>query len=289
MSILFALRPQQWIKNLLIFVPLVFGKQLFNSLAFLKSVAVFFIFSLTAGTGYLINDLLDLKKDKCHPKKHLRHIASGKISIKQTQITALVLGVLSVTASFVLDNYFGWIIIAYLILNLIYTKLLKEIVMIDVFCLSAFFLLRIIGGSVIVGVRMSHWVILMTVLLALFLGFNKRRQELSLFGNNPVAYRPVLNKYSVHLIDRLTVVIIFLIVVSYTFYTVDERTVGYFGTGHLIYSAPFVFFGIFRYLYLIHKLNQDGDPTRMLLSDKIMKIDLVLWVIVCILVIYFKL
>lgn len=283
----FALRPEQWIKNLFIFAPLIFGKKLFVFPVNLKSVVAFFLFSVAAGVVYLINDLFDFKKDSQHPTKCLRPIASGKVSIKQAQITAFILGLLSIVFSFVLGIYFGWVIVSYLVFNFIYTKFLKEIVIIDVFCLGGFFLLRIIGGSVITEVTMSHWVILMTVLLALFLGFNKRRQELILFRKEAISYRSALNRYNIYFIDKTIAVITALIVVIYMIYTIDARTVRVFGTRCLIYSAPFVYYGIFRYLYLIHKLNKDGDPTHMLFSDRIMKINLALWIVVCILVIYF--
>ncbi len=284
----FALRPEQWIKNLFIFAPLVFGKKLFIFPINLKSVVAFFFFSLTASVVYLINDSLDFKKDIQHPTKCLRPVASGEVSIRQAQIIAFIIGVLSISFSFMLDIYFGCVIVSYLIFNFIYTKFLKEIVIVDVLCIGGFFLLRIIGGSIIAEVTMSHWVILITTLLAFFLGLNKRRQELNLLGGNPASYRQVLSKYNTYFIDQLIAVSTFSIVVSYTLYTIDSRTVRDFGTKHLIYSAPFVYCGIFRYLYLIYRLNKDGDPTRMLLSDTIMKINLVLWIAVCILVIYFK-
>lgn len=288
-NLFFALRPKQWIKNLFIFLPLIFGKKLFVFPVNLKAVAAFFLFSLTAGVVYLINDIMDLEKDKLHPLKRLRPIASGKVSIKQAQITACILGILSILFSFMLDIYFGWIVVGYLIFNFIYTKILKNAVIIDVFCIGGFFLLRIITGSVIAKVEMSHWIIFMTVLLALFLGFSKRRQELQMFEEKAISRRFVLTKYNAHFIDQMTAVITSSIVVVYMLYTVDARTVGEFGTNHLIYSIPFVYYGIFRYLYLVHKRGKGGDPTQILLSDGKMRLNLALWIIVCIAVIYFGL
>ena len=283
----FALRPTQWIKNIFLFVPLIFGKKLFVFPNNLKSVVAFFIFSLAAGVVYLMNDLLDFKKDSQHPTKCLRPIAAGKVSIRQAQGAAFILSVLSIVSSFMLNIYFGWVIISYLIFNFIYTKFLKEIVIIDMFALAGFFLLRLMGGCVIVEVTMSHWVIFMTFLLAFFLGFNKRRQELILLGEEAISYRSVLRRYNIHYIDKTVAIVTTLMVISYIIYTIDPRTVMAFGTRRLIYSVPFVCCGIFRYLYLIHKLNKDGDPTHMLLSDTIMKVNLVAWVIGCIVVIYF--
>lgn len=285
----FALRPKQWIKNLFMFLPLVFGKKLFIFPVNLKAVIAFSLFSMTAGVAYLINDIMDFEKDKLHPAKSLRPIAAGKISMKKAAIAACILGFLCVILSFILDVYFGWVIAAYLIFNFIYTKILKEIVIIDVFCIGGFFLLRIIAGGIIAEVEISHWIIFMTVFLALFLGFNKRRQELEILEGKPAFHRSVLARYSTYFIDQMIIVITSSIVVTYILYTVDSRTVSVFRTKHLIYSIPFVYYGIFRYLYLIHKRGSDGDPTRVLFSDGKLQLNLVLWIVVCIAVIYFGL
>lgn len=285
----FALRPKQWVKNLFIFLPLIFGKKLFVFQDDIRAVAAFILFSMTSGVVYLVNDIMDIEKDKVHPTKCLRPIASGKISIKQAQIAACILGVLSITFSFILDVYFGLLIVVYLTFNLVYTKILKEMVIVDVFCIGGFYLLRIIAGSVIAGVEMSHWMIFMIVLLSLFLGFNKRRQEIELLGRKAALHRHVLTKYNTYFVDQIIAVITSSIVVVYMLYTVDARTVSEFGTKHLIYSIPFVYYGIFRYLYLIHRRHEEGDPTRILLSDTKMQLNLVLWLIVCIAAIYFGL
>lgn len=284
----FSLRPKQWIKNLFIFLPLIFGKKLFVFPVNLYSVIAFLLFSIMAGVVYLINDILDLEKDRLHPIKRLRPIASGKVSKAQAQNAAFILGILSVVFSFMLNIYFGWVVIVYFIFNLIYTKILKEVVIIDVFCIGGFFLLRIIAGSAVTEVELSHWIIIMTVLLALFLGFNKRRQELKLLKTKLVSHRQVLTRYNVYFIDRMVTVITASIVVVYMLYTIDARTVNEFGTKNLMYTIPFVYYGVFRYLYLIQKLYKDGDPTRILLSDGKIQLNLALWIIACILVIYFK-
>jgi len=283
----FALRPQQWIKNLFIFLPLIFGKKLFVLTTNLKAAVAFILFSITASVAYLINDIIDIEKDKFHPTKRLRPIASGKMSIKQAKIIALMLGILFIVLSFMLNIYFGWVVIVYLILNVVYSKFLKDLAIIDVFCIGGFFLLRIIAGSIIAGVEMSHWIIIMTVLLALFLGLNKRQQELRLLERNATSHRYVLTEYNLYFIDQMITVITSSIVITYMLYTVDTRTVREIGSRNLIYSIPFVYYGIFRYLYLIHKTNRDGDPTRILLSDRVMQINIALWIIVCIVVIYF--
>ena len=283
----FSLRPKQWVKNLFIFLPLIFGHKLFIFPANLNTVIAFFLFSLAASAVYLINDVIDLEQDKKHPIKRFRPIASGKVSIKQAMITALVLGGFSIAVSVLTNVYFALVVIIYLVFNFIYSRILKNLVIIDVFCLGGFFLIRIIAGSVIVGGGLSHWIIIMTVLLAIFLGFNKRRYEIELLKRKAIQHRYVLTKYNRYFIDQMIAVITSSIVIAYMLYTVDARTVEEFGTKNLMYSIPFVYYGIFRYLYLIHKTKKAGDPTDVILSDKMMQLDIALWIIVCILVIYF--
>ncbi|MFH1752946.1 MAG: decaprenyl-phosphate phosphoribosyltransferase [Candidatus Omnitrophota bacterium] len=288
-DLFFALRPRQWVKNLLIFLPLIFGKRLFIFPDNLKTAIAFSIFSLAASSVYLINDILDLDRDRFHPAKRLRPLASGKIGVRQAFFTALILSALSLALSFILDAGFGRVVAAYLAFNILYTALFKKAVIIDVFCIGVFFLLRVAAGSLIAGVSMSPWIIIMTALLALFLGFTKRRQELKMTGIKAPRYRRVLIEYKPYFIDQMIGVTASSIAVAYMLYTLDARTVGELGTAHLMYSIPFVYYGIFRYLYLIHKIARDGDPTRVLFSDVKTQINLVFWVVTCILVIYFGL
>ena len=285
--LLLALRPKQWVKNLFIFSPLIFGGKLFIYPANLKTAIAFVLFCLAASVVYLANDLIDLEKDKLHPKKRLRPIASGKVTVDQTKIAALILGIISIVLSFMLSGSFGWVVVTYLTFNLLYSKILKEAVIIDVFCIAAFFLLRIIAGAVVAEVSMSYWIVIMTALLALFLGFNKRRQEVVTLEEKAASHRKVLIKYDPYFIDQMIAVITSSIVVVYMLYTVDANTVREFGSNHLIYTIPFVYYGIFRYLYLIHRRNEDGDPTDILISDRKTQLNIVLWAAVCILVLYY--
>lgn len=284
-----SMRPKHWVKNLFIFLPLVFGRKLFIFPTNLKTAIGFILFSLAASSVYLFNDILDMQKDKLHPIKRHRPISAGNISLRQAAFLACFLGIASLISAFILEKYFGLVVLSYFIFNLIYMKLLKEVVIIDVFCLSIFFLLRIMAGIVIVKTEFSYWIIFMTILLALFLGLNKRRQELQLFKKSAASHRQVLSKYTPYFIDQMIAIITSSIVVVYMLYTIDARTVNIFGTNHLMYSIPFVYYGIFRYLYLIHKVRKDGDPTYILLSDPQMRLNLALWVAVCIAVIYFGL
>jgi 4-hydroxybenzoate polyprenyltransferase len=281
------LRPKQWIKNFFIFLPLIFGKKLFSYPINLNVVAAFFLFSITSSVVYFINDIIDVEKDKLHPTKRLRPIASGKLRMPEAWAAASILGAVSIACSFLLDIYFGIIVTAYLVFNILYSMILKNAVIIDVFCISGFFLLRIIAGSIVANVQMSHWIIFMTVLLALFLGFSKRRQELNMLGKEAIRHRRTLTQYNIYFIDQMVLVITSSIAVCYMLYTVDPATITRFGSSHLMYSIPFVYYGIFRYLYLIHKLKREGDPTRILAADKKTQLNIALWLVVCIAVIYF--
>jgi 4-hydroxybenzoate polyprenyltransferase len=286
--LLSALRPKQWIKNLVIFLPLVFGKKLFDFPANLKALAAFFIFSLSASAVYLVNDILDLEKDRLHPMKRQRPLASGKLPVAQAWVMACILGLISISLSFLLNVYFGFTVVGYLVFNFVYTKILKEVVILDVFCIGGFFLLRIIAGSVVTGVEFSHWMNFMAVLLALFLGFNKRRQEIMFLAGDAISHRSVLAKYNPYFLDQMISVVTSSILVAYMLYTVDARTISLFGTKRLLYTIAFVYYGIFRYLYIIHTRGKDGDPTRILLSDGKMQLNVLLWIIVCVAIIYFK-
>lgn len=252
-----------------------------------NSAIAFIIFCAASSAVYLINDIMDIQRDRIHPIKRLRPIASGKVSMKQGIFMAFILSLLSIVCSLMLNIHFGYLVILYFAFNFIYSKRLKHVVVIDVFCIGFFFLLRLIAGSVVTGIVLSYWILIMTALLALFLGFNKRRQELIILGRKAEDHREVLNRYSLYFIDQMITVITSSIVIAYMLYTVDMRTANEFGTRNLLYSIPFVYYGIFRYLYLIQEIRKDGDPTRILLSDRMMQVNIVSWIVVCITVIYF--
>jgi 4-hydroxybenzoate polyprenyltransferase len=288
-NLLIALRPKQWVKNLFIFLPLIFGKMLFVFPANLRTVLAFCLFSMIASTGYLLNDMIDAERDRLHPVKSKRPIAAGTLSVRTARAAAVVLGTFSILLSFLLKWGFGWVVIVYFAFNLVYSRILKNVVIIDVFCIAGFFMLRILAGGIVADVRLSQWIVFMTGLLALFLGFIKRRQEIKMLEEKGTLHRDVLARYSIGFIDQMIGVVTSSIVVVYILYTIDAATVAYFGTKSLVYSVPFVYYGIFRYLYLIYKHNENGDPTHILLSDSKMQINLVLWILVCIAIIYFRL
>ncbi len=287
-ALFFALRPKQWAKNLFVFLPLVFGKKLFSWPENFQVVEGFVLFSMMASAVYLMNDLVDFEQDKIHRMKRLRPLASGKLSKELALLMSGCLCVVSTTLSFLLNPLFGWVVLSYFLFNFIYSKIIKNIVILDVFSLAIFFVLRVVGGTVIAHVRFSHWMIFMIVLLAMFLGFVKRRQECQLLGDKAAGHRFVLSKYSLYFIDQIMAVLTSTMIVVYMLYTVDSGTIAEFGTAHLVYTIPFVYYGIFRYLYLVHKRRLGDDPTYVLFFDKMTQINLIAWFCVCVLVIYFK-
>ena len=287
-ELIVALRPKHWIKNFFIFLPLIFGSKLFSFHESLQTSVAFFIFSTSSSSVYLVNDVLDIESDRRHPVKLSRPIASGKVTVTAALVTAFILGTSSVLFSFLLNVRLGWIVAFYLLLNLLYSRFLKHRVIIDVGCIALFFLLRVAAGSAVAGVQLSHWVLFMSGLVALFLGTNKRRQELQVLEISAPS-RKVLLRYDAYFIDQMIGVITASIVVVYMLYTVDQDTIRRFGSTHLIFTIPFVYYGIFRYLYLVHKLRLAGDPTAVILSDIRMQVNLLLWVMVSVAVVYFGL
>ncbi|MFQ6069910.1 MAG: decaprenyl-phosphate phosphoribosyltransferase [Candidatus Aminicenantales bacterium] len=285
--LIYSLRPKNWIKNSFVFLPLIFGKKLFCFPENIYSLFAFIIFCMASSGVYLFNDIIDKDNDKEHPLKRERPLAAGKISVKLAVFSSLTLSIVSLFLSFLLSPPFSLVITTYLILNLVYSKYLKNMIIIDVFCLGGFFLLRIIGGSIIAEVELSHWIIFMTILLALFLGFNKRRQEAKLLEWNNKSPQKIITKYNHNFIDQIITILTSSIVIAYMLYTVDERTFKEFGTRNFIYTIPFVYYGLFRYLYLIiNKDTENGDPTNILFSDRVLQINILLWIIVCFIVIY---
>ncbi len=290
-DLLVAFRPEQWVKNCFIFLPLLFGRALFVYPNNLNTLVYFFVFSLASSTVYLLNDLFDKQEDLSHPIKSQRPITSGKITETQVLIISCTLGFLTTSFSFYLKLDFGALILSYLVFNILYTKFFKHIPLIDVFSVGFFFLLRIITGSLAANVLLSKWIIITALLLAIFLGFNKRRQEVKLFNESNQRYsRPVLKRYNLIFIDKVVDLVTLLILILYFLYTVDPRTIKVVGSNHLLFSVPFVYYGVLRYRSLIRKLDiADGDPTRIFFSDKIQQLNILFWAVICVAVIYFGL
>ena len=280
------MRPEQWIKNFFVFTALLFSKNLLNLSKDIDALVGFIIFCMITGCSYIINDLVDLEKDKLHPTKSQRPIASGRLNkttaIKITTIICLV----SLSFAFYINSFFGIIVLTYFLLNIGYSIYLKNIVIIDVVTIASGFVLRVLGGAVIISVTSSQWLVLCTILLSLFLGFSKRRHELVLLEDNATGHRKVLEHYSPYFLDQMISVVTASTLICYALYTMSKDTIEKLGTSKLIYTIPFVLYGIFRYLYLVHQKEKGGSPTEVVFTDKPMIINISLWVIASVMFIY---
>lgn len=286
LAVLKSLRPWQWSKNILLFAALFFSGNLFDLDCFVKSAAGFALFCVISGAVYLLNDIMDIENDRLHPLKAKRPIAAGIISIKFALILFTLLTTLVFVISIILNKYFFILTAAYFLLLCSYSLGLKKVVIIDILVIGAGFLLRVTAGAVIIDVNISTWILLCTFFLALFLALNKRRHELTFLGKKAMKHRPVLASYSPYLLDQMIAVVTSSTVISYALYTRSEETVRKFGTTDLIYSVPFVVYGIFRYLYLVHKEKEGGTPGITLVKDFPILINNFLWALAAGIAIY---
>jgi 4-hydroxybenzoate polyprenyltransferase len=287
-DLLQSLRPTQWTKNLFIFAPLVFALDFFKPDPWLKTGAAFAIFCLFSGALYLANDVLDLEEDKRHPKKSMRPLASGRMAKSEAVSAAVILAVLSLALAFVLNRNFFIVCLVYGILQLAYSLKLKHVVILDVFLIAAGFVIRVVAGGLVIDVPLSSWLLICTMLLALFLAMSKRRHELVLLEGNAASHRPILKEYSAYLLDQMIGVVTASTVIAYCLYTVSGETVAKFGTNNLIFTTPFVLYGIFRYLYLVHQKGKGGSPEELVIMDRPLLLDIVLWIAAVIIILYIK-
>jgi 4-hydroxybenzoate polyprenyltransferase len=286
LTLMQTIRVRQWTKNLTVFSPLLFSKHFFEPETLLRSFFAFAVFSGIASTVYVINDLVDAEKDRQHPVKRHRPIASGRFSTRAAFITIFILSTVTLTTAWFVYWPLFLTVSGYLVLNIVYSFFLKEAVIIDVMSIAASFVLRIIGGAIAINVPVSEWLLMCTSLLALFLGFSKRRHELTVLENNASVHRPVLLEYSQYFLDQMISLVTASTLICYMLYTVSAETVEKFGTKNLLLTAPFVLYGLFRYLYLVHQKKTGGDPTAELLTDKPLLITVFLWGLAVVLIIY---
>ena len=282
------MRFQQWIKNFFIFAALIFSANLFNTQDLLLTIVGFILFSIAVSGVYIFNDIIDLEKDKLHPLKSRRPLSFGKLSVKAASIASIILVLIGLLGAFVLKTEFGVVLSIYVIINVWYSYQLKGIVILDVMTIAAGFVLRVIGGAVLIGVPTSEWLIICMVLLSLFLGFSKRRHEILILENLANTHRSVLQHYNPYFLDQMIGIVTATTVMSYALYTISEETIHKFGTKHLIYTVPFVLYGIFRYLYLVHKKEEGGNPTKVALTDLPLLVNIVLWIVTVTIIIYVK-
>jgi 4-hydroxybenzoate polyprenyltransferase len=281
-----SMRPRQWIKNTFLFSGLVFSKNLFQADLFMKVGMGFILFCLAASSIYIFNDIQDRDMDSKHPEKCRRPLALGNLQVRQAYFVSLLLGGIALVFASVLDLTFLAILVTYILLNLAYSLKLKQVVILDIMCIAFGFVLRILAGTALAEIIPSDWLIVCTMTIALFLGFSKRRNELALRIHDPEDHRKVLTDYSVPFLDQMIAMVTACTVMSYILYTVSSETVARFGTRNLMFTTPFVLFGIFRYLYLIYHKRRIEEPTDLILKDVSSLVNILLWLGTVILFIY---
>lgn len=282
-----TLRPHQWVKNLFVAAPLVFAKRLTDGHALAVTIGAVVTFSALSGAIYALNDVLDIDKDRAHPAKRHRPVASGTLSLRAALTAALVLALLALGAAAILAIPFFLVAAAYLVLNLLYSLCLKRIAFLDVASIAAGFLLRVLGGAYAIAVAPSGWLLACTGLLAAFLGFGKRAHELLQLTSGAGKARPVLEQYN---LDHLRLALYALggaTSVAYVFYTRSAHTVSFFGTEQMIFTSPFCVVGIARFLYLVMRRPEGDSPTDEMLRDGLFMANLALWGATVLAIIYF--
>jgi 4-hydroxybenzoate polyprenyltransferase len=281
-----SLRPAQWAKNLFVFAALVFGRQLSERTAVVHALLAVVAFCFASSTVYLFNDLRDREEDRRHPLKRLRPIAAGTLSVPAAIMAAAVLGSLAFVIAFGLGLPFLLILAGYLLLNVLYTVWLKHMVILDVMSISLGFVLRVLAGAQATHVEVSRWLFLCTIFLALFLAFSKRRHEITLLAGAASEQRKVLDHYSPAFLDQMINVVTASSVVAYALYCVSPETVQKYHTQDLVYTIPLVLYGIFRYLYLMYQSPGARNPTEAILKDPPFLINMVLWGLAVLWIVY---
>ena len=279
------MRPEQWLKNGFVLAPIVFSGLVHDPVAWVRSLAAVVAFCAASSAVYLINDVIDREADRAHPEKSRRPIASGEISVSFAIVVAVVLVASAIAIGVALGGWFPAVLIAYVVLVLLYSAVLKRAVFLDVLVVAAGFVLRVVGGAVAIDVPVSRWILLVAYLLALYLALGKRRSELALLGEEAGNHRVVLGHYTLPMVDQAISVVLGATVLAYALYTVAPDTVAKVGSEGLLATVPIVLYGLFRYLYLLHKHELGGSPTRALLTDRPLLICVVVWLAVATVVI----
>ena len=285
-EIIKLIRVPQWIKNLFVFIPVVYSRNLFHPDYLIKSLTAFFIFCLLSSVVYVINDIVDTEADRHHPIKKNRPIASGKISNAKAITVAIILFTLGLLLSVYTNPMFKIFAGLYLIINIFYSFKLKHMVLLDIFSIAAGFMIRVTAGALVISVEISSWLILTTMFLSLFLAVMKRRSELVVAGDEQSSTRKVLEFYSTNFIDQMATVAAAGVIISYALYTVSLRTITVFQTEHLIYTTPFVVFGIFRYMFLVINHNKGENTTEIMVTDVSMIVNILLYSLTTVIIVY---
>lgn len=280
------IRVPQWIKNFFVFVPLLFSLHLFDKDYLILSLKAFIVFSLASSFVYVVNDIIDIEADKAHPKKKNRPLPSGRIKKSSALILAIMLLLIVLFSYFFFNAQFISFLYGFLILNILYSFYLKHIVILDIFSIAAGFSIRVLAGAAVIEVPVSSWLILTTMFISLFLGVMKRHSELVQLADSNKVTRKVLAEYSTNFTNQMATVAASGVIICYALYTVSQRTVSVFNTENLIYTTPFVVFGIFRYMYLEYQNNQGENTTQVMMTDIPMIVTVICYAIVTVLIIY---
>lgn len=286
-ALLKTMRPRQWTKNAFVFAALVFDKQLFQTDAFLRTLAGFALFCLISSSVYIFNDIADVEEDRRHPEKKKRPIPSGKLPIGFAWVAGIALVIVTFAASWFLAPGFEVVVVIYFLLNMAYTKWLKHIPIVDVLVIAAGFVLRVHAGVTLISVeRFSPWLYVVMTLLSLFLGFGKRRAELALLADGAGSHRKVLDGYTLPLIDQYIMIVSGTTIVAYSLYTFSAPNLP--DNHSMMLTIPFVVYAIFRYLYLVQVEQAGGAPEDVLLSDRPFQIAMILWGAAVLAIFYFS-
>ncbi len=274
-----TMRPKQWTKNILFVLPgIVFAGQLTDPTAVFRVVIATLLLILMSGTVYIINDLVDIEKDRLHPRKMSRPLPSGQLPPRVAQIAALIIPLITLSVAIWFDRSLAVILALYLVIQIAYSFSLKHIVLVDVLTVTSGFVLRVLAGVVVLdGVIISPWLYACSGLLALFLAVGKRRQELVTLGDGAVKTRPIFAHYNLALLDDLLRFVVTSTFITYLLYTIEAETVTVYGNNTAMLTVPFVLYGLFRYLYLIHVKGDGSAPDEVLLKDRPLQITMVLW------------
>ncbi|MFC1734035.1 decaprenyl-phosphate phosphoribosyltransferase [candidate division KSB1 bacterium] len=276
-ALIIAMRPYQWVKNILVFAGLIFSLSAMDWYKLSLTFGAFLVFCAISSSIYLFNDLRDIEEDKKHPVKKKRPLPSGKLNVNLAKGSMVVLMILAFGFSYYINSFLTLIIFTYFILNIGYSMGLKKIVILDVMIVSIGFLLRAVAGAIVIQVEVSHWLFLCSILLALLITFGKRRHEIYLLNSTAGDHRHSLKEYSLPFLDVMMSISGACAIIAFSLYTMSEETTTRFGTDWLLYTTPFVLFGVFRYFYLIQIKSKGGDPTKMLITDIPSIINGILW------------
>jgi 4-hydroxybenzoate polyprenyltransferase len=284
-ALLASVRPRQWVKNLFVFAGLIFSHNLFTTDAW-RALAAFAVFCALSGVVYLLNDVADRERDRAHPVKRRRPVASGALSVRAALAASLALAAGALAGAAALGGHFLLVALAYLGLLVLYSVTLKHVVIVDVITVAAGFVLRAVAGAVAIDVEISGWLLICTVLIALFLALGKRRHECLTLDAEAMRHRPVLAEYSPPLLDQMIAVVTASTVTAYALYTMSPDTVAKFDTRLLPATLPFVLYGIFRYLYLLYRRQLGGNPSELFLNDRALAVNTALWIATVVAIIY---